>query len=166
MSCIFAQLYLLIKFLTVLGYVRDNHSNLPFDQRSPEVQSFQIFALSEVLLRMGIVVSCCLYMLLRSVSLEKYQVQDVSGRKLDYQREYEEEDQVTSEHVDFVHGNRVIIGTFAAIWTPFFMFIFCNFTNSLFEMAMPTDHFAFKWFTIAQAIIGVLVLPILFVKGK
>lgn len=168
MSCIFFQLYLLIEFLTILGYMRDNHSVLPFTQRSPEVQSFQIFSLCEVLVRIGIVCACCLYMFLRSQCLEKYPVYDISGRVLDYQKKYGEEDGsvVISEHVDFVHGNRITIGTFAVIWAPFFMFFLCNFTNALFEMDMPTNNFAFHWYTISQAIIGVLVIPILFIKGS
>ena len=125
-----------------------------------------MYALCEVLLRMGIVCSCFIFMLFRSQLREKYTIKISSGKELDFKKKYKDADANTAEHVDFIHGNRLVIGTFGVIMTPFFMFYLSNWSEELFEVPTPTEHYSFQFFTLISAIQGVSAIPILFIKGR
>ena len=59
------QLLLLLESLRGLSFFKESYALMPFDERDCEIQSIQVWMEAEVLLRVGIMFACIVYMLIR-----------------------------------------------------------------------------------------------------
>ena len=68
--------------------------------------------------------------------------------------------------MDFIHGNRLVMGSFGVIVTPFFMFWISYYSEELFEVPTPTEHYSYEFFRLISFLQGLCCIPILFIKGR
>ena len=68
------QLFLFIQLMRILGYLKNDYAEHEFAQRDESLKSYEVWIQTEILLRVGILFSCFLYMLVRRIYREKYVV--------------------------------------------------------------------------------------------
>ena len=66
------QLVLLLEALRGLSYFKQSYALKQFEERDLDIQSIQVWLEAEVLLRIGIMFACILYMIVRKIIREKY----------------------------------------------------------------------------------------------
>ena len=66
-----SQLYLFIQQMRAMSYLRNDYAKNTFENRDASLKSYEVWIQLEILLRIGILSSCFIYMLIRKCFREK-----------------------------------------------------------------------------------------------
>ena len=108
-----------------MGYLKNEYSEHDFALRDESLKSYEVWIQTELLLRVGILFSCFVYMLVRKCTREATMIGILS-----YYETYAKQTTGTTtstkatESIDFMIGSKIYISNFAVLVAPVFMSVF------------------------------------------
>ena len=164
------QLYLFIQQMRALSYLKNDYTTRSFEDRDASLKSYEVWIQLEILLRIGILSSCFVYMLIRKCFRERMVVTVKSPYEIAANRKNKKSAQEVlhkaHESVDFLQGARWPIGLFSSVSSPFFMNVFSRWICDIIGNGNEKHDDFFLWITIALLVQGAIPLPIIFIKNQ